>query len=217
MSGRFTYRPLPLPNSDSSDDTILRNLTVSWDMDDVLCEFSNFFAESIRTLEHPASTHIADDQRPVEWFRSVGGITEYRRVRQHVLDVEKFYLNAEPTPGAVEGIKELRDAGVRVVVTTARGTLGSRSQREQDLRDSFVWLERYNIPVEGFASLRPKHRGDVHFHVDDQAYELEQLAFSGHRGVIFNQRWNANVDGLRLKSWDDLPQQFVSFVRNSTR
>lgn len=86
------------------------------------------------------------------------------------------YEDLEPNPGAIEKLKELKDAGHYIIIQTARNMATQESNVGKVMRNigkvTLDWLVRYDIPYDEIYFGKP----NAHLYIDD-------------RGLRFNT-WN---------------------------
>lgn len=110
------------------------------------------------------------------------------------LAYENLYDDVQPFPGALEGIKELREAGFRVVFVTS-GVQPAKIKWLQ--RHGFIedWMSSKDVIIAHDKSLV---RGD--YLIDDGLHNCE--AFDGV-AILFDQPWNRHSDEFfRVSNWD---------------
>jgi capsule biosynthesis phosphatase len=96
---------------------------------------------------------------------------------------DEGYEKLKPVPGAVNGIKDLRDSGYYIIIYTARRMKTHSANVGKILADvgkvTLDWLDKYDIPYDEIHFGKPW--ADVY--IDDNAYRFEswdQMANDGY-------------------------------------
>ena len=92
--------------------------------------------------------------------------------------------------------------GRHLNLITARGTVrvGSTRQKINAKISTLQWLEHYSIPYDGifFTHKKTHVRGDIL--IDDCVSHLEEAKAVGMRAICFDQLYNQEWTGERVKS-----------------
>lgn len=104
-------------------------------------------------------------------------------------------IEGEPIPGAKEAIKKLRNGGALVLIHSARCGFSGGMQA------IVVWLNKYNIMVDGVSSNKPP--ADIY--VDDKAVVYDGNWESTLRKINHFKHWKEkqNDETLRRKHQSD--------------
>ena len=165
------------------------------DMDGVLCDLvGKWFA----AYNAKYGDRLTLDQM-TEW-----GPHRYAREGKRVykyLSKPGFFRDLQPLPGAVDGMRELVQAGFDVVIVTAA---------RRGHQDKLAWIEKHLpfLPRHHviFAHRKELVRGDIMF--DDAPHHLENFARHGGQPVAMAYPYNARVSYPRVTSW----KEFTDFV-----
>lgn len=83
------------------------------------------------------------------------------------------YSDLMPLPGAVEKIKELREGGHYIILSTARNMATQQSNLGKVIRNigkvTLDWLEKYEIPYDEIFFGKP----NAEVYIDDRAFRFE--------------------------------------------
>lgn len=169
------------------------------DMDGVLCDLVKKWF-SVYNTEH---RDTLQPEQMVEWGPHI-----YARKGKAIyryLSKPGFFLDLEPIPGAVEGVRKLVDLGHDVVVVTAA---------RHGHRDKLDWVQK-NLPFLDyrhvvFAHRKELVRGDVLF--DDAPHNLAAFQSYG-LPVAMAYRYNEGAPGERVPDWP----AFVKLMQNRFR
>ena len=116
-----------------------------------------------------------------------------------------IYDNVKVTRGALEGIKELRKMGHRVVFVTATA-IGSAGRK-------FKWLNDngFSVELKDYAEITDKSLIRADFMFDDR---YDNVKTFGGTAVLMTRPWNKNeVYPIRVTSW----KEFLNIVRKATK
>jgi uncharacterized HAD superfamily protein len=151
-------------------------------------------------------------------------ITEYHMGKVLGVDDEEFYRLLDmtyessligPYPGAVEGIRSLRDAGWKIWFVT------SRPDRIRD--ETIATLEAAAIAYDRLIFADAKRKADhvtgVKAVVEDSLEEAHELESNGFSVIMFRHPWNAagenRYSGISwVGSWSELVPVVLSLATN---
>jgi 5'-nucleotidase len=170
------------------------------DMDGPLADFDVHFHDRARALGHEfdvAGPHLQTARYFTDHIVDPWARKEARRM----IDSSGWFASLPVTPGAVEGVAQLLDAGVDVWVCTKPLEVNPTCRDEKGawLREHFPMLERKLI----IAPDKSLVRGDV---LLDDAPKLDWIGQATWIPVIFAAPFNgagSEWDGLPRWSWGD--------------
>lgn len=95
---------------------------------------------------------------------------------------------------AAEAVADLRRAGHRVSIVTARA--------EHPMGRTVLqrWLDRHRIVTDGVHFAVRKGAIGCDVYLDDAAHNVEELRRAGHHAVVRDTAYNRGVDGPRVRS-----------------
>ncbi len=190
----------------------MRSLTVLVDVDDVTADLVPAWLHRYnQDYGAKLMPHHLRSWNMQDWVTPDCG----EKIYDYLLD-PTLYDEVQPVPGAILGIRSLRDMGHRVVFVTSASGPGMNAKLQ--------WLIRHKLlPDHGHvhndyvcAHDKGLIRGDVL--VDDRAATVE--AFSG-RKILFHRPWNADVvtdhiGASRVTNWDQIVDLMPTGVRWNT-
>lgn len=174
----------------------MTNYIIGCDVDDVCCDllgpwirwYNNRFNDTLQK----------SDLTKWDWTDLIK--PECGRQLFEYLSLPNYYEeDVAPIPGAVEGIRALRQAGYRVIFITASvGTGGEQKRR---------WLTEHGFMdgagEDDYVSTTDKspYAKICDVMIDDRASNLTPFK----RGILFSQPWNRNEQVYnRASSWSDV-------------
>ncbi len=190
----------------------MRELTILLDVDGVI---ANFLKHAIPIIER-----VSGKKLPVEsitdwdFFQIVG--KEHEAACWKEINVEGFYRDLHPYPGAVEGVKRLQEIATVHIVTAMSYVHSKHAYYERA-----EWIKQHlGLSVSDITFSAHKHlmRGDVL--VDDKASTIMKWARMNPAGtgVIWSHPYNEiaymprNV--VRARNWFDVVDA-VTELRNA--
>lgn len=140
----------------------------------------------------------------------------YREIRRD----PAFLLSQPPFPGALEGVRELRRRGHRLVVCTAVGTEQSVvAARKKRLHELFGAHRFHDIRCVDSPDDKPyavSDIGTIRAVVDDHAPTVERFLAAGVPALLFDRPWNRETLLPRVRGWSNLVP-VVTSVRTALR
>jgi capsule biosynthesis phosphatase len=86
---------------------------------------------------------------------------------------EERYEDLQPSPGAVEKLRELKKAGHYIIIQTARNMATQESNLGKVMKNvgkvTLDWMEKYEIPYDEIYFGKP----NAHLYIDDRAFRFE--------------------------------------------
>ncbi len=104
---------------------------------------------------------------------------------------EQLILNAPPYPDSLESLNYWSKKYDLVIVT---------SQEDYAIHDTMNWIDRYQLPVKDVVITFNKEKVSGIALLDDFVYNLEKFSENGGLSVCFDQPWNKEWNGLRVKT-----------------
>lgn len=116
--------------------------------------------------------------------------------------IEKIMAEADPYPGALEALENWKNKFEIVIVT---------SQPDFSRASTYLWIGKHNIPTNEIHVTHYKSEIDGYALLDDFIDNLDEFHATGRLAVCFDQPWNRDWKGQRVKTVD----QFFNFVQDS--
>lgn len=123
--------------------------------------------------------------------------------RRGVLE-HRMFRTMPVVPGCAEALWRLSDAGVWIRIVTHR--LYANWGHAVAVADTVAWLDDAGVPYRDLCFLGNKPQIEADLYVDDAPHNVEELRRVGNRVIVFDQPYNAHVDGPRATSWDEVEQ-----------
>ncbi len=126
-------------------------------------------------------------------------------------DHPEFFADLNPIPGAVNGIKELKDDGHKIVIITCKPDWALGSPKAALTRLD-IPHDEIHIPGKDPKIHCPKYTVPCDVYFDDSPHQLELLRKETDSVVVrMVQAWNAPIDGVYdVWNWT----QFVNLVKS---
>jgi 5'-nucleotidase len=167
------------------------------DMDGVLADFEQGFLDAW-ARKHPDQPTVAPEQRR-NFYIDDDYPEHCRPLVEKIFTAQGFYAGLPPIPGALQGVREMLEAGHDVSICTA-----PHSFVRYCVPEKYEWVERHlgSEFVRRVIVTKDKTLvfGDVL--VDDRP-NIEGYRIPAWRHVIYDQPYNREVQGLRMdwKGW----------------
>lgn len=171
---------------------ILESMIVLLDQDGVLADFELAFREGW-VANYPDLPHVAEHDRKVFKLKEEYPPELHGHV-EAIYQAPGFFRNLAPVPGALEGVRDLVDAGVDVFICTS-----PLSRFENCVLEKYEWVEKHlgrefarRVILTTDKTLV---RGDIL--VDDKP-EIVGRYTPEWRHVIYDRAYNRNAPGPRM-------------------
>lgn len=181
----------------------LRTLDVGVDLDDVVYSFVG----ALRTVVHTRTGRpLASMPEPTCWdFHAVDWGMPLEEFLDHFaagINSGIIFGTGEPLPGAIEGMRQLSDAGHRLHIVTDRGAPGDPAIAHASTR---AWLADVQAPYTSLTFSRDKTvAGDLDIFIDDRVENYVALEAAGMNPVLMHRPHNAHYAGARrVRSWPE--------------
>lgn len=167
------------------------------DMDGVLCDLIGkwFYTYNQEYRDNISLEHMTE-WGPHRYAKRGKKIYKY-------LSLPGFFRDLAPLPGAVEGMRQLVEAGFDVVIVTSA---------RRGHKDKLDWVEEHLpfLPRDQviFAHRKELIRGDIMF--DDAPHHLRNFARYGGEAVAMAYPYNQDVPCTRVHSWAEFTKLVLS-------
>jgi 5'(3')-deoxyribonucleotidase len=143
-----------------------------------------------------------------EWgLDELGG---FEQVHRTAVIEHRMFRDMPVVEGAAEALWRLSDAGVWIRIITHR--LYVNWGHAVAVADTVEWLDRHAIPYRDICFLGRKPEVEADCYVDDSPDNVEALRAAGNQVIVFDQPYNAQVEGPRATTWDQVEQLVASQV-----
>ena len=102
-------------------------------------------------------------------------------------------------PGCADALWRLSDAGVSIRIITHR--LYTNWGHSIAVRDTVEWLDANAIPYRDLCFMGEKSDVAADAYIDDAPHNVAALRAVGAEVLVFDQPYNAHVDGPRAMTW----------------
>ena len=179
------------------------------DLDGVCGDFTLAYravaAEELGVPEHELTLERSWDFR--EWGFVDG---DYERIHLRAV-LEKRILRSLPViEGAADALWRLSDAGVWIRLITHR--LYASWGHATAVADTVAWLDGNAIPYRDLCFLGHKPHVEADAYLDDAPHNIVELRAAGATAIVFDQPYNRDVPGPRVRGWDEVEAVVLELV-----
>ncbi|MFN3257640.1 MAG: 5' nucleotidase, NT5C type [Ilumatobacter sp.] len=136
-----------------------------------------------------------------EWDLGPDEYADYHRIAVMEHDMFRTMPMIE---GAADALWRLSDAGVWIRIITHR--LYVHWGHEKAVADTAAWLDANRIPYRDLCFLGAKPQAEANAYIDDAPHNVAELRAHGNTVIVFDQPYNAGVDGPRARSWVEVEE-----------
>ena len=115
-----------------------------------------------------------------------------------------------PIEGVTDALWRLSDAGIHIRVITHR--LYVNWGHASAVADTVGWLDKHRIPYRDICFLGNKPDVGADVYIDDGPHNIIQLRAAGFNAIVFDQPYNQDLDGPRVKDWAELEEMVVELA-----
>jgi uncharacterized HAD superfamily protein len=173
-------------------------MRIGVDADGVLADFDKSMVDGYNRsfdadLEYKQITHW-------DAFESLTGWTHDEWWDWVVKDHQRVFLDAPPLPGAVEGMRALKDAGHELAIISAKPKWAAGHMIE--------WLHQHEVPYDEIHITSKKSLVICDVYIDDALHNVVDLLENAGGLVIQYSAWPYVNEGKQIpgavyaKSWD---------------
>lgn len=123
--------------------------------------------------------------------------------RRAVLDHHMF-RTMPVVEGCAAALWRLSDAGAWIRLITHR--LYANWGHAVAVGDTVAWLDEAGIPYRDLCFLGNKPEVEADLYVDDAPHNVAQLRAAGNDVIVFDHPYNADLDGPRARTWDEVEE-----------
>lgn len=164
-------------------------ISVGIDIDDVLFPWYD------KAHQACVAAGITNGVQPVTWspFDEYGcGLQPWLDALE-VVTLDRSLYTGDPFPGAVEAVRQLKDAGYYVHLITARGYFKHGELIRETTRE---WVADHRIPHDTLTFSKDKTVLWTDFFVDDNVKNCRALQQAGTSAYLMRRPWNHDAVDL---------------------
>jgi len=173
------------------------------DLDGVCADYNRGFREVVAADRGVDPESLA---LPEAWGFQAWGLDDDEYARLHKLAVcDKRMLRHLPViEGCADALWRLSDMGAWIRIITHR--LYINWGHAAAVSDTVEWLDDNRIPYRDICFLGAKPQVEADAYIDDAPHNITALRDEGNTVIIFDQRYNRHLDGLRANDWSEVEQ-----------
>jgi 5'(3')-deoxyribonucleotidase len=114
---------------------------------------------------------------------------------------KELFLDAPIYPGTKEALMKLRKQGHYIAIVT--------HQLKNLEHYTAQWVNKHKLQYDSLHFTKDKAKVDIDFLVDDNPINLNRVFEKFRNPICFEQPWNSNYYGLKIKSLDELVEMFT--------
>jgi 5'(3')-deoxyribonucleotidase len=174
------------------------------DLDGVCGDYTAAFRAVVAAERGIDPADLPDDRG---WDFAEWGVAElggFDHVHRTAVLEHRMFRDMPVVPGAAEALWRLSDAGVWIRIITHR--LYVNWGHAVAVADTVEWLDRHAIPYRDICFLGRKPEVEADCYVDDSPDNIEALREAGNQVIVFDQPYNAHLEGPRASTWNDVEQ-----------
>lgn len=168
------------------------SLRIGIDLDGVVHDFVGAYREFRQWVLTDRHTM----PEPTRWDFCEEWNVDKADFRQHIHS-EPAVFQGRPYPGAIDGLRQLADAGHSIHIVTHRPA--------SQVRTTCEWLERWEVPFDTLTFAEDKTIAKVDVFLEDNVENYEALRDAGVQAFLMDRPWNrdADADHHRVVGWAD--------------
>lgn len=176
----------------------MRPMTIYVDLDDTVLDWNGHLDYRLSCFEEMRAVPRAHERTSWDLFADL--TDRQRRRMRHILNEPTFYSSLGPLPGAVDGIRRLRELGNEVffLTTPYPSNPNCADGKYKSVEKWFGQTMRNRTVLTHDKTIV---RGDVL--IDDRPVIEGSVDEPDWARIIFDQPWNQGVGGTRLRSWSN--------------
>lgn len=177
----------------------MRELDVGVDLDGVLVPWEVNLANYLILHMGYSAEEVGKPWSRYDQWRDWGLTTEdFLRICGEATDMGFMFLDEDPYPGAVQTIQNIKSAGHRIHVITAR-SFGTRSAH-----NTVDWLTKHDVPYDSLVMTSTKGLCQPDVMIDDYEHNFHEMWKHGVETWLLSQPWNSHIDTeFRVNSLQD--------------
>lgn len=174
------------------------------DLDGVTFQFEKAF-KPIAAARLGINPNDIPDASDWNWYEHLGiDAAGFNQLLADAVAHDNLFAEGDPVPGAVSALRHLA-RNHDIVIVTHRNLAGHTAKAEAATRQ---WLTAHRIPFHELHLTGNKVAVHTDIHLDDSPAVNADMRAAGRRHVVFDQPWNQDLPGERVRSW----AEFVALV-----
>lgn len=184
------------------------------DLDGVCADHATAFREIV-ARERGVDPATLPPQRT--WDFAEWGLTPaaFDALHRRAVLEHRMFRTMPAVDGCADALWRLSDAGVWIRVITHR--LYANWGHAIAVGDTVAWLDAHGIPFRDLCFLGQKPEVEADAYIDDAPHNVHALRATGNPVIVFDQPYNAELDGPRARSWAEAEQVVLDLVAVSGR
>jgi 5'-nucleotidase len=182
------------------------------DLDGVCADYESALRVSVarqRSVEAASLPPQETSGSFAEWGLDLEG---FREAHRRAVVEDRIFRTMLPYPDVAEVLWRLSDAGVWIRIITHR--LLFNGIHEVSAADTAGWLDLHGIPYRDLCFIGDKPTVGADLYVDDSAHNILALRAAGREAIVFDQRYNRDLPGPRVTSWQELGALILGRLTN---
>jgi 5'(3')-deoxyribonucleotidase len=147
-----------------------------------------------------------------EWGLTPDG---FERLHRKAVLTHRMFRSMPAMDQCAEVLWRLSDAGVWIRLITHR--LYANWGHATAVADTVSWLDEQGIPYRDLCFLGQKPQVEADAYVDDAPHNVEALRATGAYVIVFDQPYNARLEGPRAGSWAAVERLVLDLLAASGR
>jgi len=135
---------------------------------------------------------------------------EFERLHQKAVAEHRMLRHLPVMEDCADVLWRLSDAGVWIRIITHR--LYLNWGHAAVVSDTVSWLDEARIPYRDLCFLGDKPEVGADVYVDDAPHNVEALRRTGNPVIVFDQPYNADLDGPRAMGWANVEELVVQLA-----
>jgi 5'(3')-deoxyribonucleotidase len=149
------------------------------------------------------------------WEFAEWGLTteEFEALHRRAVLEQRMFRTMPEVAGCADALWRLSDAGVWIRVITHR--LFANWGHAIAVGDTVAWLDAHGIPFRDLCFLGQKPEVEADAYIDDAPHNVRALRAAGNPVIVFDQPYNADLDGPRAASWAEAERLVLDLATGS--
>ena len=192
----------------ATKEKVMKSLTLAVDLDNTSAEYTNGLrhkaGKQLRINPSKFAEHFPQVTDYAMWRNNWTGMTTQQEFYDlHSQAVEDgLFEDLIPYEGVSETLWEFHEQGHFIRIVTARFL--KPGDRYKVMETTSKFLDKHNFPVDDIAFTERKVEVMADVYIDDSPGNIAKLTAAGRTVIIYNQKYNEGIEGLRAYNWADV-------------